>query len=81
MLASFPVKSLISASSTLTTTPSPIDAALPVIWALVWIVPPPSESAKVDVGVGVALAAGLLRLHLITARCAAGSCSITSTVR
>ena len=28
-------------------TPSPIDAALPVICAFVWIVPPPSVSANV----------------------------------
>ena len=47
MFASFPVKSLISASRTLTTTPSPIDAAFPVICAAVWIVPPPSETANV----------------------------------
>ena len=39
---SFPAKSATSASSTPATTPSPIDAALPVICALVWIVPPPS---------------------------------------
>ena len=47
MFASFWVKSLISASSTLTITPSPIDAALPVICAAVWIVPPPLDSANV----------------------------------
>ena len=41
------MKSLISASSTLTITPSPIDAALPVICAAVWIVPPPFESENV----------------------------------
>jgi hypothetical protein len=35
---------LISASSTLETTPSPIDAALPEICAAVWIAPPPSDS-------------------------------------
>ena len=45
-LPSFPVKSLISASSTPATTPSPIDAALPVIWALVLTVPPPSSAAR-----------------------------------
>ena len=56
------LKSLISASSTPTTTPSPIDAALPVICAFVWIVPPPSVSANDDVGVRVSLAAGLLGL-------------------
>ena len=44
---SLEVKSLISASSTPTTTPSPIDAALPVICAWVWIVPPPSRSWNV----------------------------------
>ena len=44
--ASLPLKSVISASSTPSTTPSPIDAALPVICALVWIVPPPSASAN-----------------------------------
>ena len=37
------VKSLISASSTVCTTPSPIDAALPLIVALVLIAPPPSS--------------------------------------
>src|SRR3954447_18918194 len=37
------VKSLTSPSRTDTTTPSPIDAALPVICAAVWIFPPPSE--------------------------------------
>ena len=52
---------MISASRTPTTTPSPIDAALPVICACVWIVPPPS-SAGSDVRVRVALAAGLLGL-------------------
>ena len=41
---SLPVKSSMSASSTPTITPSPIDAALPLIWAFVWIVPPPSSS-------------------------------------
>ena len=41
------VKSLISASSTPTITPSPIEAALPVICACVWIVPPPSVHVKV----------------------------------
>ena len=41
------VKSAISASSTLPITPSPIDAALPVIWALVWTVPPPSLKVNV----------------------------------
>ena len=35
--SSFVVKSLIRASSTLWTTPSPIEAALPLIWADVWI--------------------------------------------
>ena len=53
------MKSVISASSTPTTTPSPIDAALPVICALVWIVPPPSSSWNGDVRVGVPLAPGL----------------------
>ena len=43
---SLPAKSVISASSTPTTTPSPIDAALPVIWAFVWIVPPPSRERE-----------------------------------
>src|SRR5918995_920707 len=43
--SSFPVKSLIRASRTPAVTPSPIEAALPVIWALVLTVPPPSESA------------------------------------
>src|SRR3954453_6361438 len=47
MLASFVVKSLISASSTLCTTPSPIEAALPLICAAVWISPPPSCRVKV----------------------------------
>src|SRR3954452_15527702 len=40
------VKSATSPSSTLTTTPSPIDAALPVICAAVWMSPPPSLSVK-----------------------------------
>lgn len=43
---SLPLKSLISASRTPWTTPSPIDAAFPVICALVLTVPPPSVSEK-----------------------------------
>ena len=39
---SLPAKSLTRASSTPLTTPSPIDAALPVICAFVWMLPPPS---------------------------------------
>src|SRR5262249_42901958 len=45
--APLPVKSVISASSALCTTPSPIDAALPLICAAVWIEPPPSASENV----------------------------------
>jgi hypothetical protein len=47
IVASLVVKSLISASSTVATTPSPIEAALPVILAAVWMSPPPSLRAKV----------------------------------
>ena len=43
-------------------TPSPIEAALPVIWAFVWIVPPPSASCERDVGVRVPLPSGFLGL-------------------
>jgi hypothetical protein len=46
---SFPAKSLTSASSTPLTTPSPIDAALPVIWAFVWMWPPLSFRSNVIV--------------------------------
>src|SRR5205085_548972 len=45
--ASLVAKSLMSASSTLCTTPSPIEAALPLICAAVWTLPPPSCSVKV----------------------------------
>ena len=52
-----------SASSTPDTTPSPIDAALPVICALVWMVPPPSSSAKVMVALAKPCPLSLARLH------------------
>ena len=58
------MKSLISASSTFWTTPSPIDAALPVICAAVWILPPAVRERERHVGVRVALPAGLARLDL-----------------
>ena len=45
--ANFVVKSLISASSTVETMPSPIDAALPVICAAVCIEPPSPDNANV----------------------------------
>ena len=54
---------MISASSTPTTTPSPIDAALPVICACVWIVPPPSRSWKVTSALAWPVPPGLARLH------------------
>ena len=56
------MKSVISASSTPTTTPSPIDAALPVICALVWIVPPPSSSWKTTSALAWPWPPGLLGL-------------------
>ena len=62
------MKSLISASSTPATTPSPIDAALPVICALVWIVPPPSASANVTVAFAWPCPPASLDLTLSTVR-------------
>ena len=73
IVASFPVKSLIRASSTLTTTPSPIEAALPVIWAAVWIVPPPSESEKVTSALAKPWPPVSRDLTFSSARCAASS--------
>jgi hypothetical protein len=46
IVASLDVKSWISASSTPETTPSPMEAALPLICAAVCTVPPPSASVN-----------------------------------
>src|SRR3954467_14085811 len=79
-LESLDVKSLISASSTPATTPSPIDAALPVICAWVWPVPPPSETSNVAVALAWPCPPASRDLTLITARCASASFSTISTV-
>ena len=78
--ASLPEKSVISASSTPTMTPSPIDAALPVICALVWIVPPPSSSANVTSAFACPWPPASRDLTLMTTRWASASCSTISTV-
>ena len=74
------MKSLISASSTPTTTPSPIDAALPVICALVWIAPPLSVSVNVDVAFAWPWPPASRDFTRINARWAASSFSVISTV-
>ena len=74
------MKSVISASSTPATTPSPIEAALPVIWAFVWMLPPPSLSAKVTVALAYPCPPASRDLIVSTARWSASSFSVTSTV-
>lgn len=71
---------MISPSSTPITTPSPIEAALPVICALVWTVPPPLLSWKVTSALAWPWPPASRALTRSTARWAAASCSTTSTV-
>src|SRR3954471_814423 len=74
------VKSLIRASSTVTITPSPIEAALPLICAAVWTVPPPSFRSNVTSALACPCPLFSLDLMRRTARCSASSRSTTSTV-
>src|SRR6185437_4543563 len=78
---SLPVKSVISASSTPIITPSPIEAALPLICALVWILPPPSFRANVTLAFAKPWPPASFDFTASTAVCAASSFSVTSTVK
>ena len=53
---------------------------MPVIWALVWMVPPPSERVKVTVAFAYPWPPASRDLTPITMRWAAASCSTMSTV-
>ena len=61
-------------------TPSPIDAALPVICAFVWIVPPPSVSEITTLAFACPWPPASFDLTLIATRWASASCSTISTV-
>src|SRR3954469_2944905 len=74
------VKSLISPSSTDTTMPSPIDAALPVICAAVWILPPPSARSNATSAFAWPWPPTSRDLTFSSAWRAASSCATTSTV-
>src|SRR4051794_2642390 len=79
-LESLPVKSWISASSTPATTPSPIDAALPVICAWVCSVPPPLARLNSAVAFAWPCPPASRDLTVITARWTPASFSVISTV-
>ena len=57
-----------------------MEAALPVIWAFVWMLPPPSLSAKVTVALACPCPPASRDLIVSTARWSASSFSVTSTV-